>query len=386
MGLRLSRLLDQVDEQTTKMATKKQAVMDASNEQQAAKHLYSARVAEHEALELSQLDDIAIQLEAATSRTALARRATKAQSNAKAAELEKLQAEVDKTAKAKADRAAQAKEAKENADKAAAAAAKLAAEMDEVDSAAKVAEQALRDAAAAPGGLPLDALAGADAAGDEAHKPIPHFDVEDSEESDSEDDAMAHDLGEDEITDFESWKQAAARWVFYSNGFDQPPGDVLAFFTMVDQSVGAKLATQMVELRDACSSERTGEVADDKAISDVADKGDWQAAYTMRVARGVYSQERFNSLAADLNQKMEEAFRPQLVLREADVKKGAKTAASYKCKRVGLAEKAQKGKSSGSTGPEAQKVRAAKTHVKKKLAGGSRRASGATATEAKNED
>jgi hypothetical protein len=311
MATRLAKLLDWVDEQTAKMAAKRQTVLEASQEQQAAKLHFSAKLAEHETLELQQLDEIAVQLDAATSRTALARRSAKVESKAKAATMEKLQAEVDKTDKVKADREAKVQAARDAAAKATDEAAKMAKELEESETAAAKAKQELRDAEAAPGGgddgtaLPADEEVG----DDRALAAVDAFAAQMAQDNDDDKgtDDESEDNMEEEITTLDAWREHFCQWAFHAGHGEPAPQGLVTFYCGVGKGadeMASKLGKTVDDIRDKLWQERRGEASDAEAIRLVEQAGEYQKAYDMRLAQGFYAAAKYQELREELLGKL----------------------------------------------------------------------------------
>ena len=314
MGTRLTKVLDEVDEQTARMLTKQQVLIDANSAQTAAKAIYSQRVAEQEQSAQSALQAVGAQLATVTDRMALARRTAKAEVDSKAAELHKLQVEKDKAEKAKGEREAKLKAGQETARKAVEEAAKLQREFEESEATAQTSIEALQHAQSGssadvgkkevtePNGAPPIAT-GAAASVDET-----------AEESGAEMSEDEEEEGVPKEMDPETWTREVAEWAFFAKADDEPNPDLLGWFVSWEKNTETigKLEELLKAARDKFLEARNGAASDGKLVCDVAKSGDTQVAQQMQADSEVYNlakyQEIHEQLVAHLKSGMQQLF------------------------------------------------------------------------------
>ena len=300
MDQRLARILDELDEQTARMDTKRKVIVAAHADATAAKTLYSNRVADREAAAQAQLVGISGNLNAAIDRSAVARRTAKALQEGKAAEwtsrLDKLQAEATRVAKAKEERASKAKAAKEAAEKAAEEAEQLAKEVDELETADTAAKEAVLQAETTG---PKDEEAVAPEANvasfAQSFAELANADVIDS---DSEDEMSngCRDLDPD------GWLQEVAEWAFYAEADDEPDAELVGWFVSweKDDETTTQLEELLQKARDKFLEARQGAAGDAAIAKQVEDSGNTWDAQQMQAASKVYSETRYKGIRDEL--------------------------------------------------------------------------------------
>ena len=318
MGRKLEKLLGLVDDQAAKMATKRLVCIASYSDHAAAKSISDLRDAEHQKAGISQLDGVAGLLDATTDRTAMARRTAKAQVEGKAAEMEKLQAETDRTEKAadKAEKehAARVQAAKTAAGKAAADIAKLEQEAAERGNAAKRAREAQQSASAQCSGNGVQVVASTPEPAQEVAEPkaeeTPKAEEaratgsEDTTEDTggmsfaqyaaADDDVMEESEEEEEQgprdMDPATWTKEVGEWAFFAEAEDVPNPDLLAWFVSWEDDPGTiqQLSELLTTARDKFLDARKGAAADGALANNVAQAGNVQQANEMQTASQIY--------------------------------------------------------------------------------------------------
>ena len=397
MDVRLSKILDELDEQTGRMDTKKKVIEAAHADATAAKNMYSNRIAEREAAAQVQLQGISGNLNAAIDRSAVARRTAKALQEGKAAEWssrrDKLQAEATRVANAKEEGATKAKAAKEAADKAAEEAAKLAKEVEELEAADTAAKEAVLQAGATE---PKEEEAVAPEANIASFaQSFANMSSADVVDSDSEDEMSngCHDLDPD------GWLQEVAEWAFYAEAEDVPDAELVGWFVSweKDDETTAQVEELLKAARDKFLEARQGAAGDAAIVKQVEDAGNTLDAQQMLAASKVYSETRYNGIRGELLAHLRQGMDVLWKKRQAKLDEGKqqapkalrykvthanKPAAPSKVERKGGVKKEEKKRH---TGAMAGSAKSAKEKAKAGMeAAGLQLVAGGTATAAAN--
>ena len=364
MGVNLTKILEKLDDQTARMLTKQQVVIDSISGQAAAKHIYAQRVAEQEQKTQHALEAVGEQLATITDRSALARRTAKAEVDSKAAELRKLQVEKDKADKAKMEREKKLKAGQEAAKKAVDEAAKLQQEFEESEATARTSMEALQHAQAGS-----SADDGKKEVAVESAPPCAAVAAETIDETAEESGADMSDAEEDEGAegapkemDPETWTREIAAWAFFAKADDVPNPDLLGWFVSWEknntETIG-KLEVLLLAARDKFLEARKGAASDGALVSSVAQTGDIQNAQQMQADSDVYNLAKYKEIHEQLVAHLKAGMQQLFDKRQADLEAGDQKA-----------PKAWKYKANHQTRPVAGAKKGVKRFDKKRATGG----------------